>query len=324
MDIMIRGLAFALAALCAAVMGLAIQRGATCTVAAVDELVQHGSPRRLVAMLEAAAWVGGGLVLLQALHAVPRLPAGAPLGAATVAGAVLLGLGAWVNRACVFGAVARFGSGEWAYAATPVGFYAGCLAGLALMAAPGHDPSPASLMPAPPAGLAWLAGGLLLARVAAFAGSGGRTMLQRMRGAWSPHAATLVIGLAFLAMLALVGAWVWTDAVADLARGATSGLVPRLLLAASLLLGAVLGAWAAGRLRTVPVTPRHLARCLAGGFLMGFGSMLIPGSNDGLLLLGMPLLWPSAWVALGVMAATIALAMRLQKRFVEGALSVGA
>jgi hypothetical protein len=41
MDIMIRGLAFVAAALCAAVMGFAIQRGATCTVAAVDQVVNQ-------------------------------------------------------------------------------------------------------------------------------------------------------------------------------------------------------------------------------------------------------------------------------------------
>src|SRR6185295_20227963 len=39
----------------------------------------------------------------------------------------LLGLGAYVNRACVFGAIARLGSGEWSYLVTPIGFYAGCV-----------------------------------------------------------------------------------------------------------------------------------------------------------------------------------------------------
>ena len=38
---------------------------------------------------------------------------------------LLLGLGAVLNQACVFGTVARLGSGEWAYAATPLGFYLG-------------------------------------------------------------------------------------------------------------------------------------------------------------------------------------------------------
>ena len=39
MDNVLVTLAFGVSALCAALMGFAIQRGATCTVAAVDELV---------------------------------------------------------------------------------------------------------------------------------------------------------------------------------------------------------------------------------------------------------------------------------------------
>ena len=44
------------------VMGFAIQRGATCTVAAVDEVLGTRSIRRLAAMVEASVWVTGGLL----------------------------------------------------------------------------------------------------------------------------------------------------------------------------------------------------------------------------------------------------------------------
>ena len=75
---------------------------------------------------------------------------------------------------------------------------------------------------------------------------------------------------------------------------------------AALLAGAAWGGVSAGRFR--PLAPRltALLRCTAGGALMGLGSLLIPGGNDGLLLLGMPLLWPHAWLAFAVMAVTIA------------------
>lgn len=49
-----------LATLAVAVMGFAIQRGATCTVAAVDELLTKRRAHRLVAMPEASLWVAGG------------------------------------------------------------------------------------------------------------------------------------------------------------------------------------------------------------------------------------------------------------------------
>jgi len=44
---------------------------------------------------------------------------------------------------------------------------------------------------------------------------------------------------------------------------------------------------------------------------MGLGSLMIPGSNDGLILIGMPLLWPHAWIAFAVMCLTIAAAMSI-------------
>src|SRR4051812_9080116 len=118
MDIMIRGLAFAAAACCAGLMGFAIQRGATCTVAAVDQLVNQRSYKRIVALVEASLWVSAGLLIARCLGWLEETPVGYALTARTLAGAVLLGLGAFINRACVFGAIARFGSGEWVYAAT--------------------------------------------------------------------------------------------------------------------------------------------------------------------------------------------------------------
>ena len=79
--------ALLLALLCAAIMGLAIQRGGTCTVAAMDELLAMGRPTRLMAMIEAALWVGGGLLLARGAGFVTALPAGFALTGWTLAGA---------------------------------------------------------------------------------------------------------------------------------------------------------------------------------------------------------------------------------------------
>jgi toxin CptA len=121
-----------LAALCVAAMGFAIQRGGTCTVAAVDELVSNRRTHRLTAMLEASLWVAGGLAI--GSHVADSMPGGYAIDRWTVVGGVLLGLGAWINGACVIGAIARLGSGEWAYVLTPVGFYVGCLSVMPLFA----------------------------------------------------------------------------------------------------------------------------------------------------------------------------------------------
>jgi toxin CptA len=86
------------------------------------------------------------------------------------------------------------------------------------------------------------------------------------------------------------------------------------LLAACLLLGAALSGWTAGLFRNTRLSLSQLLRCLVGGVLMGWGSLLLPGGNDGLILVGMPLGWPYAWLAVAIMCLTIALAQLLTSR----------
>ena len=78
-------------------MGFAIQRCATCTVAAVDEVVSKRRFNRLTALVEASIWVAAGLVLAETFHRLGQMPSGYPLSYLTVLGAVLLGLGAYIR-----------------------------------------------------------------------------------------------------------------------------------------------------------------------------------------------------------------------------------
>jgi hypothetical protein len=310
MTMAVGAVALLLALLCAAIMGLAIQRGGTCTVAAMDELLTTGRPTRLMAMIEAALWVGGGLLLAQGLGFVAALPAGFVLTGWTWAGAVLLGLGAILNRACVIGSIARLGSGDLAFAAMPIGFYAGCVTVDRLF----MPPAPQPLEAAAPTWVApaWLVGAVGLLAV-------GRLVLSlRPRraaegAAWSPHAATALIGLAFLGLVLLVGAWSYTELLADLARAMASAAGPQNLsvrvgIGAALLAGAFVGGRLTGQLRRQPLAGISVARCFVGGVLMGWGSLLTPGGNDALVLIGMPLLWPYAWTAFAAMCTTVAIA----------------
>ena len=319
MDIILDSPAFVLAVFFVGVMGFAIQRGATCTVGAVGEVTDKGSFRRLVSLVEAAVWVAGGLLIAQVLHLLPTMPAGYELNGWTVLGGALLGLGAFVNGACVFGAIALFGSGQWAQLFMPLGFFLGC-ASLNLIFAP---PSPTALPYGSPVLQApgWVAVLFLLFIVwrlgAPLLGLGGNAaslpFSRRLREAavtrvWSPHAATTVIGITFFFSLMLVGAWAYTDLLADLSRGKPTSVAARCLLALALLIGASWGGWTAGRFKGTRITAAQVLRSLVGGALMGWGTLLIPGSNDGLILIGMPLFWPYAWVAFLTMFVSIAAA----------------
>lgn len=331
MEIVLVSFGFMAAVLLAGVMGFAIQRGATCAVAAVNEVVEKRRFRRLLAMLEASIWVVGGLLIAQSLHLLGRMPAGYPLNGFTVLGGALLGLGAFVNGACVFGAIARLGSGQWSYAVTPFGFYAGCLTVDYVFSPPALQKLEyASFVLRAPAWVAFAFIVFVLWRLgrplfAAGRGVARQAMRQRLRQAialrvWAPHAATIIIGISFCLMLLLVGAWAYTDVLTELARRMmAANLFARILLLVALLSGAILGGWSAGLLRSTRISLAKLFTCFAGGMLMGWGSLLIPGGNDGLILVGMPLLWPYAWAAFAAMCLSIGVAAMLQKSWTHSA-----
>jgi len=305
--------AFAVAAVCAGLMGFAIQRGGTCLVAAIDEVVSKRRANRLLALGEASLLVAAGMVAAQLLGILPMAPRAFAITGWTVLGGMVMGLGAYVAGACVFGAIARIGNGEPAYFLVPLGFFLGCIAALRLgmdrlpHAAAAHSPVLADAL--------IFAGPLLLllswrlGRIAYFARR--RELLSHV---WSPHVATGVIGVTFVILFCAVGAWNYTDYLAEAARHMGSRLSDRGLLLLALFGGALLGGWTAGRIKPVRPTVAAIARCLAGGIMLGLGGSLVPGANDGLILLGLPLLYPHSWVAFASMLLTIAAALLVQQR----------
>ncbi|WP_298196530.1 YeeE/YedE thiosulfate transporter family protein [Novosphingobium sp.] len=311
---MVMSSAFVLALICAGLMGYAIQSGATCMVYAVSEMVEKRRFTRLVAMLEAGLWVACMMAVASGLNLAPDQPAPYPPSWSTVLGGILLGLGAYLNGACVFGSVARFGSGELGFALTPIGYLLGIRIFDSLW---GREPSVAE---GPGSALA-LPGILALGFAAYAAFRSIRTIywtVWRSRSdqsphLWQPHEATLVIGVTFAIMLLTVGRWTYPELLADLSRGKMGETASRLLLFAALLFGARWGGLRHGRRAWQAPDGARVRACLAGGAMMGAGGALIPGGNDGLVLVGLRFLMPYALLALGTMVATVGLAIGAQR-----------
>ena len=295
------GGAITVALLSAGVMGMAIQRGATCMVAAVDEAIVARRYGRAAALAEAALWVGGLVALIELAGSMAAPAAAYPVGALTIAGGVLLGLGAWINQACVFGAVARIGSGQWAYLATPVGFYLGCLAPF---------PGPIAAAENAPLAHAWPLA-LLFVPLLGWRIVEATRAPDAVRHLWHPHRATLLIAITFVTAMLTVGSWAYTDALAALAHDKDARLGLRGAMVVALLGGAIAGGLIGGAIRARAIRVIAVLRCLTGGAVMGLGGMIVPGGNDGLIMIGLPLLRPYAWVAVTTMTATIAAAIGL-------------
>ncbi len=301
--------------------GFALQRGNICAVLAVREVVEERDWRRFAAILECAVWALAGLLIAEALALMRRSewPAQPSFLLATFGGAAF-GAGALLNGACAFGTIGRLAAGEWGFVAMPAGFFLGAAGAHALGAV------------APAGESAALSGPLLaptIAALAAFAAfrlwsawraaPGPAAMLATVRAAhWPPALAMAVTGLANVALLTLVFAWPYTTLLVDVALGHAMDVALRVLLIALLVGGAIIGALSAGRFMLRGPSPAGAASSLAGGALMGAGAMLIPGGNDGLVLLGLPLLQPSAFAAYAAMAGVIALGFAARRARAPG------
>lgn len=337
---------------CAVLMGFAIQRGSTCIVAGVQEWVDRRDPRRLLALSEGAAWSGALLAMIWFaaggsghvdgfLHGTGISSAAVMAEMAssratlitvwTVAGGMLLGLGAWVNGACVFGSVAAIGAGDWSYLAFP----AGLAAGTAMMQAAAGAFGAAAFAPLlpvqvqPPIPFATLAP--LWLAVAAILGSA--ILWRRFRrsrgssgdepGEWPPRSGVVLACLASAAMTLVFGRWLYSEVIAAWVRGDTMLTDARFLLFPALLLGSLMGGWTRGRFRPRQPTFPVVWRCLLGGALMAVGARLVPGANDGLLLMGLPRVAPEALVGLASMVLSLIALMvgarRLRRVSTDGA-----
>ncbi|HEX5905410.1 MAG TPA: YeeE/YedE thiosulfate transporter family protein, partial [Propionibacteriaceae bacterium] len=111
----------ALLAVLAFILGFALNHGSICTVIATAELVWERRSARSIALVECAVWAA---LVYAILETSPTMQQGwSPLGY-LVPGAMLFGIGTYVNGACVFGSVGHFGNGHIDFGFTFLGVFA--------------------------------------------------------------------------------------------------------------------------------------------------------------------------------------------------------
>lgn len=294
-----------LAALSAFVTGYALNQGTTCAVLAARQILEDRRPTMLLGFGVAAATAG--LVWLPlSWSGLVFLTPDRTIGGGLIAGAVLLGAGAVLNRACLLGSISRIGDGRLSYLGLPVGLFLGFVLADALRAqgSPsrpnllGH-PSEVSMLFLVAFGVAvWLGWAILRSL-------GDRAEDDR----WSGRVAMTVLGIAGALLFAAAPGWTLADAIRIAAPHGAMPLMAATALGLFMFALLCAGAVASGMKRRSFVLrpPRPLAflRSLAGGTVMALGASLIPGGNDSLLLAALPGATLAGFVAYGVMTAAV-------------------
>lgn len=276
-----------LASVLVLLLAFANQHGSTCAVAAANEIVREGRFRMLAGFVLAAAL---SAVVIALFDIAPRRASA--LGWSSVAGGVVVALGVALNGKCAMGTLASLGRGRLDRIGTVAGFALG-----AVLAAS------AGLRPAAGAGQGLAMSGWALglgALVVAFAA----WLAARDAKSFSPLWLA-AIGLLNAALLGLMADWSYTGGLTELAMGNPVDLEAAALFLACLVVGSAIAARLAGTLRIRAMGLGDWLRSGLGGAVMGAGSMLVPGGNDAMLLIGVPLLLPglllayvSFWMAL--------------------------
>jgi uncharacterized protein len=275
------------------VLGFALNYGSICTVVATTELVSEKRPARFIALFEAAVWAA---LVYTIIETSPTIQQGwSPLGY-LVPAALLFGIGSYVNGACVFGSIGHFGNGQidfgFAFLGIAVVFYIESMFGLI----PDQPPISASL----PRGSALLA----IALVAILALRFGMSL--RSESNFQQLTLSMgAIGVTFALLTVLAPGFSITASV-----GTTFSIPIAWAVISVCMFG---GSVASARIRMRGFTLKwptisNILRRMLGGVLMGLGALLIPGGNDTLLMIGLPMgAWQAALAYLLLVASLAAL-----------------
>ncbi|MGI9163538.1 MAG: YeeE/YedE thiosulfate transporter family protein [Mycobacterium sp.] len=289
-------------------LGMAIQRGNTCTVVAIDDIVHRRSWNRFLAIASAWFLVAGGLVLANMATGLTVKALAFPVTVWSIVGGVLLGVGAVVNGACTTGTIARIGSGDYTFLLTIVGFFIGCLASPSIFSSTAvtHIGSPATTTslshPLPTLALFALVLGWDASRLIR---GPHESVTDFLHKSWDPRTAILIVAVLFVAIVQIFGPFAYTELLGELSKHDTGKALPQLTFLAAILAGAVVAGKSMRGTRLIgPLRPK-IVRCTLGGFIMGAGFSLAPGAFDGLTLFGQPLLLPYAWAVMAVVYITV-------------------
>ncbi|MGB5484119.1 YeeE/YedE thiosulfate transporter family protein [Parasphingorhabdus sp.] len=291
------------------ILGFALSRAATCTVAATDRWVNQGKLDWLFGLTVVASWAAIMLFLLVKWTGRVHLPLDIALNGQLFFGAGMMGLGAIINRACFIGTVGYIGTGKFSYILSFIGL------GFALWLAGGKGLDlfgpitflPRTTIEQTPAKQIALGLFGMIALVSLW--------LVLIKRKWT-YVALITIGVCAATIYGTRPEWAYTALLNSFLQGQGLSVGKTVELAVvALFAGAIISSWLKDRFKPEWGGWKLALTNLAGGFLMGIGASAVPGGNDVLLMWTIPGLTFYGLVAYLTMIATIAVAMLIGKRF---------
>ena len=298
---------FLFAALLVMIMGAFIKLGNTCLVASMEQLIKHKNPSKIFEIINSWFWVILLITSLQLTIGFDVIINSFSLSWMTFVGGILIGLGAYFNRACAVGTISKIGIGNLNYLFTPIGmlisvfiFYHFPIDGPQQI----NDVSLITLYPI----LFFIISVVAIIFLFIYFTSRNKYLKFPQKIIGAP---TTIISICFVLLLLLKKPWSYTNVISDIAQNNFNHKTENLILFLIFFIAVILTSFFTKSYKPIPLKFKTVFNCLIGGALIGWGSQLIVGSHDTITLYGFPLLLTTAVIAFLVNIFTIAGCIKL-------------
>jgi hypothetical protein len=279
-------------------------------VAQTYGFILHNKRDWFIGILIAVCWGTITLFVLRALFPDKiELPQSLTPNLTVFLAAIIMGIGAFLNRGCFIGTIGRISSGDLAYLFTFAGL------GVSSVIGRGYEPMGTLVQHhrprlSPDSGpIFWVILGVV-GLIAAW------SVWRRYRRRQQAILALSVVGVSAILLFVARPDWSYEGLIGRLATGqGTSENFVVELTVLSLFAGAIISSFLNSKFQLRFTGIRKAILSFVGGALMGLGAMYVPGGNDTLLLWVIPGFAAHGLFAYLTMVAVVAILMPVAKRF---------
>lgn len=288
-------------------MGAFIKLGNTCLVASTEQLIKHKNPSKFLEIINSWFWVILVITSLQLTIGFNVIIKSFALSWMTFVGGILIGLGAYFNRACAVGTISKIGIGNLNYLFTPIGML---ISVFIFYHFPNDGPieiNDVSLITLYPI-LFFIISVVAIFFLFIYFTSRNKNLKFTRKIIGAP---TTIISICFVLLLLIKKPWSYTNVISDIAQNNLNDKEENLILFLIFFIAVFLTSFFTKSYKPIALKFKTVFNCLVGGALIGWGSQLIVGSHDTITLYGFPLLLTSAIIAFLVNIFTIAGCIKL-------------
>jgi len=288
-------------------MGFYVKLGNTCLVACTTELIKHKNPSKFYEIINSWFWVILLITTLQLSIGFTVETKSFEISWMTFVGGFLLGLGAYINKACAVGTISRIGDGNFNYLFTPIGMLISVFIFYHLPIESPKQINEVSIVNLHPVYFFVISLiSIIVLLIYFYSRNKNLKFPQKILGA-----PTSIISICFVLLLLLNTPWSYTQVISDIAKNSIQNKTENIILFCLFFIAVIAAGFYLNSFKPTSIKIKTILNCFLGGAIIGWGSQLIIGSHDSITLYGFPLFLASAAIAMFINLITLAVCIKI-------------